>query len=106
MNRSIIKLVYAIILLATAIAPTTAGNDQKKGNHKKESQDRAVYISALVNNGKILSGKGVNAIKDTDVLSIRVSNDTVFLELKKDSFKRIDKDRSNYKIDNKTKKSR
>lgn len=90
------------IIAATFTFSATLENEPTIDAANKKSSNKNVFVSKLVNNGKILSEKGINSVKESDVINIRISNDTVLLELKEESVNRLDKDRTNY-IDNKTK---
>lgn len=55
-------------------------------------------VSKLVNNGKLLSDFGYKNISDSEVTSIIVSKDTIFITITETALKRIDRDSRNYVI--------
>ncbi|MBO5445426.1 MAG: hypothetical protein J5995_08845 [Muribaculaceae bacterium] len=105
MKRLVKSLIIMAIMAAMSASAAVAGSNKTSATNSGKGKEKKTQISKLANNDKILSDKGLKAIKETDILSVWVRKDTVIFELKKDSFKRIDKDRSNYKIDNNTKKA-
>lgn len=93
-NNLICKLATVLFIVAATFTLAAGNGKTKVTTNKKGEQSN--YVSKVINNGKILSDKGVNSIDGKDILGIRVSNDTVFFELKKESVSRLDKDKSNY----------
>lgn len=53
-------------------------------------------IARLENNGKILSAKGMDSLRQDEIVSISVNNDTICIMVKKDALTRLDNDKTNY----------
>lgn len=96
-------LMTFVLMVAMATSAAASGSDNTKATDSDKGKEKRTQVSMLANNGKILSRKGVKAIKETDILSVWVKKDTVIFELKKEGFIRLDKDQSNYIIVNKGK---
>lgn len=90
----IIKFILICSLLALA---WNVNADDKSGQWGRHSGDHPKEpVCKLVNNGKILSRYGLKNISDTEIASIMVSPDTVFITVKDNELKRLEKDSRNY----------
>lgn len=63
-------------------------------------------VAVLQNNNKVLTKQGRDAIEIADMANATVRRDTIYIKLKPDAFKRLEKDPANFKetSDNKKKK--
>lgn len=90
----IILICLLFVVIATGSIMADSKNNKTTENHNKNS--KKTPVSKLVNNGKILSDFGFKNILDSEVSSIMVSKDTIFITITETAFKRIDRDSRNY----------
>lgn len=76
-------------------------NGQVKVNLPKNLILDTSSPTILVNNGKLLSSKGIKSIRNPDIASIRVRKDTIYVTLKDPAYKRLDKNKKNYSTNSK-----
>lgn len=92
MQSTIKHLITTFVMLCMCLI----ANGQATVNLPKDAKLQVSKPAILSNNGKLLSKKGVKSIYYSDITSIRVKNDTVYVSVKDSVLKRLDKDKGNY----------
>lgn len=86
-----------------------AGNSMFAQINVTVPDDEPLYIEnvgKVTNNGRILTEKGAASIFSKDIAGIRVTQDTIYITLKEEAVKRLDKEKGVYlPVANKKKKS-
>lgn len=94
--------------IAVAAMLILTGNSMIAQINISVPEDEPLYIDnvgKVTNNGRILTEKGARSIFPKDIAGIRVTPDTIYVTLKKEALKRLDKEKGIYlPLDKKRKK--
>ena len=85
-----------VAVVATTMCLCLLANGQGKSNPQKNTKLDSSTPTILMNNGNLLSKKGIESIKVSELTFRNVWKDTVYIEVKEEILKRLDKDSSNY----------
>ncbi|MDE6339088.1 MAG: hypothetical protein K2K97_04795 [Muribaculaceae bacterium] len=97
-----ISKIFSLISMLLIFAPSISA--QRPGDKSNKTPIVISNVAKIRNNGKILSKKGNEAVFAEDLTACDVRKDTLYLTLKEDALKRIDKDPANYMAKSITKK--
>ena len=96
--------------IAVATMLLSAGNSMLAQINVTVPEDEPIYIDKVgkvTNNGRILTEKGARSIFPKDIAGIRVTQDTLYITLKEEGMKKLDKEKGIYHpLDKKRKKAR
>lgn len=100
------KMLGLVVVLSLSFASMrqihAADNSQsvKTGQNSGKQSSPKKGAAKLVNNGRMLSEKGINNIQSKDIISVSIKNDTVFIEVNREALTRLEKDKSLFTPDN------
>ena len=85
-----------VAVAATIMCLGLLANGQGKSNPQKNTKLDSSTPTILMNNGNLLSKKGIELIKVSELTFRNVWKDTVYIEVKEEILIQLDKDSSNY----------
>lgn len=85
-----------VAIVATTMCLCLLANGQGKSNIQKNTKLDSSKPTILFNNGNLLSKKGIESIKVSELTYRNIWKDTVYIEVKEEVLMRLDRDASNY----------
>lgn len=85
-----------VAVAATTMCLCLLANGQGKSDPQKNTKLDSSKPTMLMNNGTLLSKKGIESIQVSELTFRNVWKDTIYIEVKEEVFTRLEKDSSNY----------